>query len=134
MAINLRIIHAPDFIKVTPDGRIDLEKSKQHLKQVASAAAPLTDYEIIIDTREAQIEMSPADLWYLAAELSTLGETFFRKTAVLCPLERFDQAGFFALCAQNRGFRVSAFSSYEEAVEWLLASRTSTSNRRANSH
>jgi hypothetical protein len=35
-------------------------------------------------------------------------------------LEQFDYAGFFALCAQNRGFQVSAFTSFEDAIEWLI--------------
>jgi hypothetical protein len=63
--------------------------------------------------------LSITDLWYLAAELSKLRQAFSRKTAVLCPPERFDFAGFFALAAQNRGFRVGAFTSFEEAMTWL---------------
>ena len=92
--------------------------------EIASASAPSVDYEIILDTRKAQSEMSITDLWYLAAELSNLRKAFSRKTAVLCPLERFDHAGFFALCAQNRGFHVSAFTSFEDAIEWLIANGT----------
>jgi hypothetical protein len=46
-----------------------------------------------------------------------------RKTAVLCPRERFDNAKLFSLLAGNRGFRqFRAFLSYEDAMEWLLAS------------
>jgi hypothetical protein len=40
---------------------------------------------------------------------------------VLCPLEKFDNARFFALCAENRGVNVHAFTSYEDAMEWLIA-------------
>lgn len=68
--------------------------------------------------------MSVIDLWYLAAELSNLHKAFSRKTAVLCPLEQFDHAGFFALCAQNRGLQVRAFTSFEDAIEWLIAKGT----------
>jgi len=39
---------------------------------------------------------------------------------VLCPLEKFDHSRFFALCAENRGFSIRAFTSYEEAMEWLI--------------
>ncbi len=120
MATNLRIIRARDFIKATPDGQLDLEQSKKILMEIAAAVAPLADYEIIIDVRKSQTSMSVTDLWYLAAELGNLGRAFYRKTAVLCPLERFDLAEFFALCAQNRGLRVNAFTSFEAAIEWLL--------------
>ena len=127
MPVNIRIIHAHDFIKATPEGRLDLEESKKLLIEIASASAPLVDYHMILDTRKAQSEMSVSDLWHLAAELS---KNFHKavsripKTAVLCPRERFDHAEFFALCAQNRGYQVSAFTSFEDALEWLIANGT----------
>ena len=124
MTTNIRVIRSHDFIRATEDGQIDLGKSKKLLIEVAEVAATLVNYEIILDTRKAQGELSATDLWQLAAELSNLGTTFYRKTAVLCPLERFDQAKFFELCAHNRGFRVSAFTSYEEAMEWLMSTGT----------
>ena len=122
MATNMRIIHAKDFIKVTPDGKLDLQESRKLLIEIASAPVPLVDHEIIIDTRKAEAAMSITDLWYLATELSKHEKSFSRKTAVLCPLKEFDQAGFFALCAQNRGLQVRAFTSFEDAFEWLIAS------------
>jgi len=124
MSSYIRIIHAHDFIKATPEGLLDLEKSKEVLMEIASASVSMGDYEIILDTRKAQIEMSTSNLWYLAAELSKLGKAFERKIAVLCPLEGFDRAGFFALCAENRGYQVKAFTSLEAAIEWLFANET----------
>ena len=122
MATNVTIIHAQDFIRATPDGQIDLERAKKGLIDIAAAAAPLAEPKILVDTRHTQTGMSITDLWYLASELSNASKTFSRKTAVLCPLEGFDKAGFFALCAQNRGFPVNAFTSFEDAIEWLIAS------------
>lgn len=121
MSTDVKIVHSCDFIIVTPQGQLDREKTGNLLKEIASATAPLRDYEILVDTRKAQSGMSISDLWYLAAQLSNLGQSFSRKTAVLCPRERFDQAGFFALCAQNRGFLVNPFLSFEDAMEWLMA-------------
>ncbi|MGO9119244.1 MAG: hypothetical protein ACLQPD_16760 [Desulfomonilaceae bacterium] len=121
MVTDIRIIHAHDFIKATPEGQLDLEKSKKLLMEIASASDPLVGYDIILDTRKAQSGMSVIELWYLAAEVSKLRDAFSRKTAVLCPLEGFDHAEFFALCAKNRGFQVSAFTSFEDAIEWLSA-------------
>ncbi len=121
MPTDIRIVHAHEFIMATPEGRLDFEKSKKQLHEVALASAALADYEIILDTRKAQSVMSAIDLWHLAAELSRLGESFSRKTAVLCPFEEFDKAEFFALCSKNRGFRIQAFTSFEDAFEWLTA-------------
>jgi hypothetical protein len=72
MPTDIRIIHAHDFIKATPEGHLDLEESKKLLMEIASVSAPLVDYEIILDTRKAELEMSATDLWHLAAELSNL--------------------------------------------------------------
>jgi hypothetical protein len=121
MPTDIRIIHAHDFIKATPEGHLDLEESKRLLVELTSAS--LNDYDIIIDTRKAQSEMSILDLWDLAAELDSLRKDSSRKTAIVCPSERFDHAGFFARHAQNRGFRVREFTSFEDAINWLMRNK-----------
>lgn len=120
MPTDIRVIKAKDFVRATPEGKLDFETSKKALIEIASATAHLVDYEILLDTRKAQVQMSVTDLWYLAAELSNLRKPFSRKTAVLCPVERFDDAAFFALCSENRGFRIKAFTSFEDAMNWLI--------------
>jgi hypothetical protein len=121
MATNVTVIHAQEFIRARPDGQLDMAESRKLLMEIAAASAPLGEHKILVDTRRARVTMSIADLWYLTAELSNFGKAFLRKTAVICPLERFDQAGFFALCAQNRGYPINAFTSFEDAIEWLIA-------------
>lgn len=121
MPTNVKIIHALDFIKATPEGKLDLESSKKLLMEIASISAPDEDYEIIVDTRKAQVQLSVFDLWYLAKELGNQRQAFSRKTAVLCPIEGFDSEEFFALCAKNRGLSVMAFTSFEDAIEWLIS-------------
>ena len=120
MPATIKIIHATDFIKATAEGEIDLEESKRLLVEFVSAT-DLADYELIMDTRKAHSSMTVTNLWYLAAEIGKAGKNLPRKTAILCPRERFDHAGFFALCAQNRGFNVRAFTGYEDAMEWLIS-------------
>ena len=125
MPTDIRIVHAHDFIKATVDGRLDFDESKRLLVEVASTTSTHPgDFGVLLDTRKAQAQMSATELWHLAAELSSLRRSFARKTAVLCPLESFDNAEFFALCAQNRGLQLEAFASFEEAMEWLSSDRT----------
>jgi hypothetical protein len=121
MPTNIRIIHAHDFLKATPEGTLDVESSKKLLVEIAADTSTSGDHEILLDTREAQSALSATDLWNLAAELINYRKALFRKTAVLCPLDRFDHAAFFALCAQNKGFKVHAFTAFEKAMEWLMA-------------
>lgn len=123
MAINVTIIHAPDFIKATARGHLDLEAAKKLLLEIASASAHSDEYEIILDLRFSESALSVTDVWMLVIELFNFRKAFGRKTAVLCPVERFDHAAFFALCAKNRGFKIEAFTSYEDAIEWLVEKR-----------
>ena len=123
MPANVRIVHANDFIVATPEGKLDLARSRELLLQVAAASAHLVAYDVVLDTRNARSELTVPDLWHLASTLSdSFRKAFSRplKTAVLCPADRFDQAGFFALCAENRGFHVQAFTSVADAYEWLI--------------
>ena len=120
MPFNIRIIHAHDFMKVTPEGQLDLQSSRELLIEIAANSAPLADHHILLDIRRAHSSLSVTDLYYLAGELNEHRKALSRRTAVLCPTEMFDFAGFFALCAQNRGFPVSAFTSFEKAIEWLV--------------
>ena len=126
MPTKLIIIHAKDFITATAQGTLAFEESKKALVDVAAAAGPLTDYEILLDTRKVRSRLSTTDVWHLAAELAKLGAAFRHKTAVLCPVERFDDAEFFALCAQNRGLQVRGFTSFEEAITWLTETLNSS--------
>ena len=120
MPIEIRNIQAHEFIKTTPEGVLDVEASKKLLVEIASASAPSGDYEILLDTRGAHSELSAEDLWALAAELHTYRTTLSRKAAVLVPPERLDHAEYFARCAKERGFQVSAFTSLGDAVGWLF--------------
>jgi hypothetical protein len=120
MPTTIRIIHAHDFIQANPEGRLDLEASKTLLLELASASAGLGDHDVILDTRKTKSTLTAFDLWHLAREVAIHRNFLGRKKAVLCPRERFDHAEFFALCAQDRGLQVRAFTSYEEAMEWIL--------------
>lgn len=119
MPTNIRIIHSGDFVKTTPDGALDLEESKRILVDLAAQFPSGHEYHMLLDTRHAHSSLTVANLWYLATQLGKLGTSFRRKIAILCPLERFESAEFFALCSQNQGLNVVAFTSFEDAIMWL---------------
>jgi hypothetical protein len=120
MPTTVRIIRPPDFLRATAGGVLDLEAAEKLLAAIAASAAQEKELELLIDTRRAHGELGAADLWFLADRLVKYRGTFDRKTAVLCPTNKFDRARFFALCAENKGFNVQAFTSYEDAMEWLM--------------
>jgi hypothetical protein len=120
MPTNVKVIHATDFIRAKPEGAAYLDEAEQLLQDIVQAGSGLHDFEVLVDTRSVSGALSANDLWRLAEKLTGFRGSFARKTAILCPLEKFDRSRFFALCAENRGFNVRAFTSYEEAMEWLI--------------
>jgi hypothetical protein len=120
MAANVKVIRARDFVRAQPDGHANLEQAEQLLKGIALAGEGLEAFDILVDTREVSGSLSATELWRLAERLVGFRKTFAHRTAILCPIEKFDHTRFFALCAENHGFNIQAFSSYEEAMEWLL--------------
>lgn len=120
MPTNVKVIHANDFIRARPEGPAYLEEAEKLLTDIVRAGAGLDDFEVLVDTRRVTGALSATDLWSLSEKLVRVRASFARKTAILCPVEKFDRSRFFALCAENRGFNIRAFTSYEEAMEWLI--------------
>ncbi len=121
MSLNIQIIQAREFVRATPEGVLDFEQSKKLLIEIAAATTGLGNYAILLDIRRAISELSVTDLWYLTEQIAQLNEPYRRQTAVLATLEQFENTRFLALAAQNRGFKIQAFTSFEDAIEWLIA-------------
>ena len=122
MPTNVKIIHARDFIRATPGGVLDLQTSERLLLDIAEASSQLPGVDLLLDTRNSMTLLSTSDLWELAQKVSSAGAKSLRRTAVLCPAERFDHARFFSMCAERHGFEIRAFLDYEHAMEWLVES------------
>jgi hypothetical protein len=118
---NVKVIQGTEFIRATPEGKAYIEKAEQLLKEIADASAGLEDFHVLVDTRRITGSLTAVELFHLADKLAHYRRTFGHKTAIICPVERFDHSRFFALCAENKGFNVQAFTTYEDAMEWLLA-------------
>jgi hypothetical protein len=120
--LRLQVIHAKDFLRMTPEGKIDFEKTRDMLLEAVSVEGLSSELDVLVDFRHVESDLSPTDVWYLAEELSKHDEAFKDQIAILVNPERFDNAKFFELCALNRGLEVAAFSSYEDAINWLFPS------------
>ena len=118
--LKLQIIRAGDFIKSTPTGELDMKASKQGLAQVDAAGNELKVYTVLIDLRDVKSHLSIANIEELASDLLSYGKTFRRKTALLVRADKnIEQARFFEMAAQNRGFEVKTFTVFEDAIIWL---------------
>lgn len=123
MTLKLHVIHAKDFVKLTTNGQLDFDSTRDLLIEVVSVDTPASELEVLIDFRQSRADLTTTDIWYLAAELDKHRTAFKEKIAILIsPEGNFDKAKFFELCATNRGLDVGAFISYEEAINWLFPS------------
>ncbi|MGE0126607.1 MAG: hypothetical protein AB7U82_00770 [Blastocatellales bacterium] len=129
MDLNIRLIHARDFIKTTPSGEFNLEMSKQLLLRLALENASPRQHDILIDVRQAIGNLSLVDVAELVDVMIEHRESFRSKLAVLTsPGRQFDNAKFAELYAGNRGFRIEAFTDFEEAMNWLMTSTELTAD------
>ena len=127
MSSNLRIIRLRDIINVKPEGKLDKSRVREELQEIASAHDTFVNYDVLIDTRGTEEHLSVFDIWEAARDLANAvhagsSKGFLAKIAVICPVEHFDNAQFFELCAQNRGLNVHAFTVFEDLFEWLSES------------
>ena len=129
MSTNVHIIQPSDFLRATPEGHADLAAAERLLSDIAEKARDIEDFNILIDLRTVSGGLLTAgELWHLAEKFAWHPHIGWRKTAILSPRDRFDNARFFALCAAVRrenGADVQPFRSYEDAMEWLLGSPSS---------
>ncbi len=117
--MKLKIIHANDFIKATPEGEVNLELSKTRIGKLAGSLEPTHEYSFLVDWRNVTVNFSMTDMFYLALEVARHKELSRAKISLLVPVNNFDRGEFLQLCAQNRGVQLAAFTEYEEATNWF---------------
>lgn len=123
MPVKIKLIRSIEYLHSTPEGEIDFEKSKEILVELAKAKRPPADFNVLMDFRRAQMKLSTADIYFLAAELANYEHTFLNKIAILVlPGLDFDKSEFFELCSKNRGLNVDTFSNFEDAMQWFYDS------------
>jgi hypothetical protein len=123
MDLNIRIIHARDFLKTTPTFQVDMETSKQFFLKLARENAPPRRYDLLIDLRGTTGELSLTEITEVVKVLIEHRDSFRLKIAILItPGVRFEKAKFAALYANNRGFQVAAFTDFEETINWMMTS------------
>lgn len=120
MPVNVKVIHTKDFIKTTVTGVLDFTLSRQALLDIASEIEHPGEYEILVDTREAEIGLSVVDIVELGKALAVHPSLSRSKIAILTPMSDVKQAEFLETVSVNRGARVRVFTDFEESITWLV--------------
>ena len=120
MPVNIKVIRTKDFLRTTVTGVLNFAVSKQALLDIASAIERPGEYEILLDTREAQTVLSVVDIFELGEALIDHTSLRRSKIALLTPMNDATQAVFFETVTANQGVRARVFTDFEQAITWLV--------------
>ncbi len=120
MPVNVKVINTKEFIRTTATGDLDFAASEQAILDIASQIKKPGEYELLIDTRGAEILLSIIEFYKIGVALADHPSLQHSKIAILGPMTRLDNAHFFETVAQNRGARLKAFTDFEQAITWLI--------------
>jgi len=133
MDLNIRVIHARDFLKTTPTFKVDLETSKRFFLKLARENEPPRRYDLLIDLRGTTGGLSLPEITEVVKVLIEHRDSFRSKIAILTtPGVKFENAKFAALYANNRGIQVAAFTDFEETINWMMTSSEAPSKEGAS--
>jgi hypothetical protein len=118
--MNYKTLDGKKFVKARATGEFDLEESKQALSLLLQDPGFSKQCDILIDLREAECDLTMADIFEIVQYLVEHRQAFLGKLAVLVSgTSEFDKARFMELCAENRGIKVHAFTDPADAEAWL---------------
>ena len=118
MPYDLHNIKTSDFVRLDARGKVDVERSREVLGELANTCACRGVNCALLDVRDLHSEMTMNDLYSLAKTFRAMG---FRPDQRLAVLHRYrsERAESFTTFAANEGWDVRGFEDYEEAIEWF---------------
>ena len=104
-------------------GEIDLNRSKEIVRTLASVALSYRGHDIIVDLRETTLTgaVNFGAVLELSLEFARYGSFVSGKLANLVPHDRewLTVARQFEASLQIQGFAFKVFTSFEEAIDWF---------------
>lgn len=121
--VKYKVISGKDFIIAKPSGETDLDASIKSIATLASITESPSDYQILLDIREANTQGNYLNRFEILAFVKELIKHRFAFQNKIAVLSRDDKqlknCKFVELCAINRGMSVKSFISFEKAIEWI---------------
>ena len=124
MTVDIRVVRANDFIRTTPRGDLNLEASCKVIQDLSTVLKYTNHFHVLIDVRDTTVNLSMSELFFLGNAVASSPRLVQSKTAVLGNIGQPEKDQFFELVARNRGANLKAFTSFEEAVNWLVFDET----------
>jgi hypothetical protein len=119
MSVRLQIDEMTDYLAARFTGAGTAEEAWQEFGLIAKHCMRANKNKLLLDFAETHGEVSLADRYFLGEEAQIFAH-YMLKVATVDRAERIDPRRFGEMAAQNRGVNVRAFTSVEDAEEWLL--------------
>jgi hypothetical protein len=121
MPEGYKIYQIENFIRKTEEGQLDIEKSKDIVRELALASSNHKDHNILIDLRETEPLQTFADTLTVALEFALYKDMFTNKIAAVIPdsPDRIERAKFFKAGLKEDKYQLEYFTVFEKAIEWL---------------
>lgn len=117
--MELHVIRFREFVRLNARGQLDMAESHAVLSQLAQMCRKRGIDRALLDGRDIQADLTPDELAALVRDLAEMGFTRNQRLALLHKGDPHRRAALFTLIAKLRGWRIRAFGSFEEAVDWL---------------
>jgi hypothetical protein len=123
MPIELQVINASEFIRLTARARLDFDASVKALQALADACQKRGLNRALLDLRSLPVPPKPL---FTTKELAALVSTFRRagfsqkeRLAILYSSDIYGGVRNFAFLSRMGGLQVQAFTEFEAALLWL---------------
>jgi len=119
--MELHVIRFREFVRLDAHGHLDMEQSHAALSRLAQLCRKRGIECSLLDGRDIQTELTPDEIAALVRDLAEMGFNRSQRIALLHRGDQNQRAALFALIGKLRGWKIQAFASFEEAMDWLSA-------------
>jgi len=121
--LEVQLIRAREFIRVGPQGTLDLERSRAILLTLSAACQKRGIERAMLDLRGVRSDFGPEELAECIRMFREIGFPHIQRLALVHSGDPHRRVRTLALIASLRGWSVRAFEDFETAFEWLALSR-----------
>jgi len=119
--MELLVIRFHEFIRLDAHGHLDMGASHAVLSHLAQMCRKRGIDRALLDGRDMQTQLTPDEIAALVRDLAEMGFSRNQRLALLHKGDPYRRAALFALIGKLRGWKIQAFGSFEEAMDWLSA-------------
>jgi hypothetical protein len=118
MDVQLQIQEMPDYLAVRFTG--PMKEAWRQYELIAEHCKRANKNKLLLDFTETHGDLSLAERYHLADKVEIFVVYNLIKVAAVARPEQFDSQKFAEVVARNRWLDARAFTSAEDAEEWLL--------------